>query len=223
MWQSGDPCGNGWRYRAGGVVASADPAIDYPITRFPTYPITSSSNYPITRLPNHPIVLFLLLFFLVCPSRLSAEIIDRALAVVSGVVITQSDSTAATELGLTAIEGTSDPADVLAKLVERQLMLTEVDRSLPPEPTADAVNQRLQSVRARFPSAAAYEAVLKRTGIDERRLRQMLRDDLRIEAYLDQRFSVPPLTADRRATLIKEWVTGLRRRSDILYLDVPRS
>ena len=55
------------------------------------------------------------------------------------------------------------------------------------------------------------------------RLRQTLRDQLRIDAYLDQRFSAPPLTAERRAELIKEWVTGLKRRADISYLDVPRS
>jgi hypothetical protein len=152
------------------------------------------------------------------------EIIDRALAVVAGVVITQSDVTAAYELGLVTIEPTSDPlGTVLARLVDRQLMLIEVDRSLPPEPSAAAVDGRLQSVRARFASTQAYQAVLRRSGIEEMRLRQTLRDQLRIEAYLDQRFSAPPLTAERRATLIAEWVSGLRRRADISYLDVPRS
>jgi hypothetical protein len=160
---------------------------------------------------------------LACASA-KAEIIDRALAVVAGVVITQSDATAASALGLVTTEGTSDPlAGILAQLVDRRLMLIEVDRALPQEPSADAVDRRLQSIRAQFASTPAYEAVLRRSGIDETRLRQMLRDQLRIEAYLDQRFSAPPLTADRRAVLIKEWVTGLRRRTDISYLDVPRS
>jgi hypothetical protein len=154
----------------------------------------------------------------------AAETLDRALAVVGGVVITQSDVTAATELGLVSTEGTGDPpASPLTQLIERQLMLIEVDRSLPPEPSAEALNNQLQSIRARFPSASAYEAVLRRTGIDEMRLRQTLRDKLRIDAYLDQRFSAPPLTAERRATLIRDWVSGLKRRSDITYLDVPRS
>jgi hypothetical protein len=197
------------------------------VTLYPLVCYRGSRTKPFrVRMSNcvpHDLILLVFLLSLLFPFRLGAEIIDRALAVVSGVVITQSDATAAAALGLVMIEGTSDPADVLSKLVERQLMLTEVDRSLPPEPTAEAVDQRLQSVRAHFPSAAAYEAVLKRTGIDERRLRQMLRDDLRIEAYLDQRFSVPPLTAERRNALIRDWVTGLRRRSDIMYLDVPRS
>ena len=102
-------------------------------------------------------------------------------------------------------------------------MLIEVDRALPPEPSADAVDRRLQAIRARFASTPAYEAVLRRSGIDETRLRQTLRDQLRIDAYLDQRFSAPPLTAERRAALIREWVSGLRRRADISYLDVPRS
>jgi hypothetical protein len=153
-----------------------------------------------------------------------AEIIDRALAVVAGVVITQSDATAASELGLVTIDGTGDPLQaVLAWLVDRQLMLMEVDRSLPPEPSAAAVDRRVQSIRDRFPSASAFDAVLRRSGIDEMRLRRTLRDQLRIDAYLDQRFTAPPLTAERRAVLIREWLTGLRRRSDISYLDVPRS
>jgi hypothetical protein len=48
-------------------------------------------------------------------------------------------------------------------------------------------------------------------------LRQILRDQIRIETYLDQRF-----TSESRATLISEWVSGLRRRTDITYLFVPR-
>lgn len=167
-----------------------------------------------------------LLLAVVCMTSATgqAEIIDRALAVVAGVVITQSDATAASELGLVTIDGTSDTGQgILAWLVDRQLMLMEVDRSLPPEPSADAVDRRLQSIRDRFPSAPAYEAVLRRSGIDEMRLRRTLRDQLRIDAYLDQRFTAPPLTAERRAVLIREWLTGLRRRSDISYLDLPRS
>jgi parvulin-like peptidyl-prolyl isomerase len=156
-------------------------------------------------------------------AAVNAETVDRALAVVDGVVITQSDVTAAAELGLVQMEGAGDPMPrVLTQLIERQLMLIEVDRSLPPEPTAEAVDRRLQSIRARFASTSAYEAVLRRSGIDEMHLRQTLRDQLRIDGYLDQRFSAPPLTAERRATLIADWVGGLKRRADLSYLDVPR-
>ena len=157
------------------------------------------------------------------PICLRAEIIDRVLAVVGGATITQSDVTAAVELGLVTPRGTGEPAaGALTQLVERQLMLMEVERYLPPEPPETAVAARLQAVRDRFPTAAAYQATLRRSGVDDTRLRQSVRDDLRIEAYLDQRFSVPPLTAERRAMLISEWVGGLRRRADITFLDVAR-
>jgi hypothetical protein len=160
----------------------------------------------------------------VWPARSGAEIIDRALAVVGGVVITQSDARAAAELGLAMVDGTGDKqAAVLTWLVDRQLMLIEVDRSLPPEPTEETITQELQRVRERFQSAAEFDNVLRRTGVDEMRLRRTLRDQLRIAAYLDQRFGSPPLTAERRAALIKDWVNGLRRRSDITLVEVPRS
>lgn len=152
-----------------------------------------------------------------------AEVIDRVLAVVGGVVITQSDATAAVELGLVTIRGTGDPIEsALSLLIERQLMLVEVDRYVPPEPAADSVDRRLQSIRARFSSAAQFDAMLARSGFDQQRLRQTIRDELRIGAYLDQRFGVPPLTTERRAALLAEWVSGLRRRADINYLYVPR-
>lgn len=152
------------------------------------------------------------------PVIASAEIIDRVLAVVGGVVITQSDATAAHELGFVTIGPTDDPlATALAKLIDRQLMLTEVERYAPPDPPDEAVDRLLQAVRTRFAVPADYLAALARSGVDEARLRQILRDQIRIDGYLDKRF-----TSESRATLIEEWVNGLRRRTDITYLYVPR-
>jgi hypothetical protein len=70
-------------------------------------------------------------------------------------------------------------------------------------------------VRQRFPSPAAFEAALARSGIDEQHLRETLRQDLRMRAYLDQRFSA---VSDRRTTLIDEWMAGLRRRGGVIDL-----
>ncbi len=62
-----------------------------------------------------------------------AEIIDRILAVVDGAIIMQSDVTAAIRLGL--VRGPSDPVvRVVDRLIERRLMLREVDRYAPPDP-----------------------------------------------------------------------------------------
>jgi hypothetical protein len=143
------------------------------------------------------------------------EIIDRVLAVVSGQLITLSDVTAARDLRLVAVAAGGDPVrNTLTKLIDRELVLAEVDRYAPPEPTADAVDREVQRVRARFDNADGFAAALARSGIDENHLRETLRQDLRTRAYLDQRFP----SSDRREALIDDWVAGLRRRAEVLDL-----
>ncbi len=150
----------------------------------------------------------------------AAEIIDRVLAVVGGVVITQSDVTAAFDLGLASPGQTDDPlAAVLSQLIDRQLMLAEVERYVPPEPAPEALDRAVAAVRGRFASDQAFDAALSRSGLDARRLRQLLRNQLRIDSYLDQRFNVAP---DRRSTLVSEWLSGLRRRAEINHVYVQR-
>ncbi len=145
-----------------------------------------------------------------------AETIDRVLALVAGQLITLSDVAAATDLGLQTPGNATDPVRaVLDKLIDRELVLAEVDRYAPAEPTADAVDREVEKVRRRFPSPSAFDAALARSGIDERHLRETLRQDLRMQAYLDQRFST---SADQRVAAVKEWVTGLRRRGEVIDL-----
>lgn len=149
----------------------------------------------------------------------SAETIDRVLAVVAGQLITLSDVTAARDLEIESADGATDPVRaILVKLIDRELVLAEVDRYAPPEPTTQAVDREMQRVRARFPSPDAFSAVLARSGIDEQHVRETLRQDLRITAYLDQRFAS---AQDRRQTLIDEWMAGLRRRGDVIDLYLP--
>jgi hypothetical protein len=151
----------------------------------------------------------------------AAEVIDRVLAVVSGDLITLSDVTAARDLGLESSDGAADPTRaILSKLIDRELVLAEVERYGPPEPTADAIDAGVRAVRARFPSAEAYEAALTRSGIDEAHLRETLRQDLRIRAYEDQRFAS---AGDRRQALIDEWIATLRRRAPIADLYAPEA
>ena len=191
----------------------------------------------------------------IAPAR--AEIIDRVLAVAAGELIMLSDVTAARDLGFVQVDVASggDPiAAVLSRLIDRELVLAEVDRYAPPEPTKEAVDREVQNVRARFASAAAFEAVLARSGIDENSVRETVRQNLRIRTYEDQRFTVPlpneedllryyrahpqaftrngavlPFDAarpdvisavitERKTTLVTEWVSGLRRRADVIDL-----
>jgi SurA N-terminal domain len=160
----------------------------------------------------------------------AAETIDRVLALVAGNLITLTDVTAARDLGLVSAEAAADPVRaVLSKLIDRELILAEADRYAPPEPDAEAVDREVQRVRARFQSPQAFDLALARSGIDEKHLRETLREDLRISAYLDQRFTVPagsgspgsPGNDDRRQALVGEWLAGLRRRADIIDFYLP--
>jgi hypothetical protein len=118
-----------------------------------------------------------------------AEVIDRVLAVVAGDLILQSDVAAAQDLGLVSVpNGPESTRQVLSRLIDRALILSEVERYAPPEPESAAVDRRLDSVRARSSSPQAFAAVLARAGIDEQHVRETLRQDLRIDAYLEQRF-----------------------------------
>jgi hypothetical protein len=129
--------------------------------------------------------------------RARAEIIDRVLAVVDGALITQSDVLGAIQLGLVSVPSGSDPVQAtLDALVERRLILAEVDRYAPPDPAGAEVDRALDAVRTRV-GPAALDAVLLQTGSSLDQLRTWLRDDLRSAAYLQQRFgTIQPMESD---------------------------
>ena len=109
--------------------------------------------------PPAALVVTMLGLLLLVAGPLRAQIIDRVLAVVVGEPITLSDVTAAIRLGLVpAPAGGEDRVQVaLTALIERQLELIEVNRYVPPEPSAAQVEAGLAQVRARFDSQAALE------------------------------------------------------------------
>ena len=192
-----------------------------------------------------------------CAGALPAQIIDRVLAVVVAEPITLSDVTAAMRFGFVpdAPGGQDRVRAALDALIERRLQLIEVNRYLPPEPPAAEVDARLAPIQARFESQAAFEKAMTETGVTLDQLRSRVRDNLRIESYVRQRFggsyqpgedevaryyashesefmrdgSLRPyeqvrdeartrLLDERTAALVREWVAGLRRRTDVTIL-----
>ena len=125
------------------------------------------------------------------------EIIDRVLAVAAGQLIMLSDVAAARELGLVSAGAAPDPTrEILSQLIDRALVLTEVERYAPPEPETADVDKALREVHERFASPEEFQSVLARVGVDERHLRESLRQNLRIRAYVDQRFTVAAPTEE---------------------------
>jgi hypothetical protein len=165
-----------------------------------------------------------------------AEIIDKVIAILPGQIITLSDLEAALDLGLVEPPaGTDRIAGGLTVLVDRILMLNEVRRVVPAEPTAAAIDARVASIRQRFASPAELTRVLAARGVDETVLRIYAADDLRLASYLDERFSAasqptdeeirqageaarPKLVAVRRQALVSAWIADLRRRADVTVL-----
>lgn len=119
-----------------------------------------------------------------------AEVIDRILAVVEGQLITLSDVRAVTRLALETAPQSADPIQVvLDKLIDRQLILVEVDRYAPPEPSTAEIDAQLLAVQKPYGDALALEIVLGQLGWARDDVRRYVRDELRIERYLQQRFN----------------------------------
>jgi hypothetical protein len=123
-------------------------------------------------------------------------LVERTVAVVGGTAITLSDVQTALALGLIEAVGPDADAEGVVRLVERWLILHEVSRFAPPEPAQSDVDARLAAVSARAGSPEALAALLTRGGFTPGRLAAWVRDDLRIAAYLDQRFATAGVASE---------------------------
>ncbi len=156
-----------------------------------------------------------------------AEIIDRILAIVDTQIITLSDVRAALKFGLVPADVSTDPVGAaLQRLIDRRLMLAEVDRYAPPEPAESAVTASVSAIEGRFADALAFEIALNQSALSREELRRHLRDSFRIETYLRQRFASaiqgPGDDVEaQRAAFVRQWVEGLRRRGAVQLLYLP--
>jgi len=119
----------------------------------------------------------------------AAQLVDRVAAVVGSGVITLSDARAVLAFGFVQPAGGEPIAEAVGYLVNRELILDEVNRYAAPAPDPGLLERRLSEVRGRFPDAASLQRTLDATAMTELRLRDFVSDTLRIEAYLDQRFN----------------------------------
>jgi hypothetical protein len=189
----------------------------------------------------------------VSAAGLSAQqLLDRVLARVNGEAITKTDVDAAIGLGIVTVNPGGDAEQTaVQQLIDRQLLLEEIARFPPPEPTQASVDREVQRLKQQ---ATVPLAQLQRTtGVDDDRIRDMARDSLRIRSYLDERFgtsgqvtddevreyyqahlqqfqrngvTIPfddaepaareRAAADRRNTLIEQWMREVRSRADIV-------
>jgi hypothetical protein len=129
----------------------------------------------------------LLALLLTAAAAASAEVIDRVMAIVDGHLITLSDVRRAMTLHLVDRDG-AEEAVALERLIDRVLILQEVERYAPPEPERAALDAQLRDVERRLGNGDLM-STLSKVDASEAWLRQWVRDDLRMHAYTDQRFA----------------------------------
>ena len=129
------------------------------------------------------------LHFAVCIVNYAAvsaqQPLDRVMARIGSNAVTLTDVKAAVGLGLVDAKSPDD-SSALSLAIDRQVMLIEVARFPPAEPSDVAINQQVEAMRKH--AGAALPELMKSTGLDEGRLRDLARDTLRIQAYIMQRF-----------------------------------
>jgi len=131
----------------------------------------------------------LLALILMAAAAASAEVIDRVMAIVDGHLITLSDVRRAMTLHLVDRDGApAGEAVALERLIDRMLILQEVERYAPPEPERAALDKQVSDVERRLGNGNLVSA-LSDVDASEAWLRQWVRDDLRMRAYIDQRFA----------------------------------
>jgi hypothetical protein len=129
----------------------------------------------------------------------AGELLDRVIAVVSGTVITLSDARAAITFGLVETPKSEDPIAVAMQwLVDRQLVLDEVNRYETPDADLSTVEPVFSEIRKKLAGGKGMAAVLASLGLDEDGAKRFVRDTLRVQQYLAKRFeSILPGTDEQ--------------------------
>ena len=171
----------------------------------------STKNY-FERYSRFFVVLFAFSIFVVFVAKAGAQqLLDRVVARIGTAALTQTDVDAALAFGVIDRQA----GDPVKQMIDRRLIIAEVNRFPPPEPGETAITEQVAKMKATAGAQAA--AVMKRTGVDEQRLADFARETLRIQAYVAQRFGGQ--RSDQQRT---QWLDGLRARGDVTEFTAPR-
>ena len=139
------------------------------------------------------------------------QLLDRVVARIGTAALTQTDVDAALAFGVIDRQA----GDPVKQMIDRRLIIAEVNRFPPQEPGETAITEQVAKMKTTAGAQAA--AVMKRTGVDEQRLAEFARETLRIQAYVAQRFGGQ--RSDQQRT---QWLDGLRARGDVTEFTAPR-
>jgi peptidyl-prolyl cis-trans isomerase SurA len=123
----------------------------------------------------------------------SAATVDRIAAVVDRQVLTVSEVNQLAEIRFFArTPGRSDDEyrhDILDALIAQTLRFRDVERFGVGEIPKESIEARLQEIMKRFPSQADFDKAMKRTELTPDEVRALIKRQLQVEAYIEERFS----------------------------------
>jgi hypothetical protein len=134
-------------------------------------------------------------FCILAKQAQAQEVVDKMVATVNGGVrielITYSDIL--WQLALQPDTQIASPSSenlnqALRRLIEQRLILQEADRLPTIAPTDEDIESRLNELVKQFPSQAEFQQRMTRVGLNSEQLREIVRQRLTIEKYLDFRF-----------------------------------
>lgn len=165
--------------------------------------------------------LFTFSFSLLAPSAQAQDVADKMVATVnSGVrpsLITYSDLV--WQLALqpqTPLDAPSSDSlnRVLNLVISQRLILQEAERLPAIDPTEKEIQDKLNDLVNQFPSQAEFQERVNRVGLSAEQLREIVRQRVAIEKYLDFRFrSFTVVTQKEVEDYYRDvWVPRLRRQ-----------
>ena len=123
----------------------------------------------------------------------AATTVDRIAAVVDRQVITVSEVTQMVELRFfprPASQSEDDyRRDILESLIAQALRFRDVERFGAEDVPKDSIESRVQEITKRFASPAAFEAVLQQAELSPDELRALVKRQLQVEQYIQERFA----------------------------------
>jgi len=140
----------------------------------------------------------------------SQEVLDRVVSRFNGQIVTMSDLRRCRMLKLLNVSGDTDEA-YQRELENRLLILQEASRGGVSDPDAQAVATRRREWEAALGGGPALMERLAKAGMSAEALDSWLANDIRIHAYLDERFRGSP----DRPQAVAHWISNLRQRAGL--------
>ncbi|HEX6097034.1 MAG TPA: hypothetical protein VF432_11970 [Thermoanaerobaculia bacterium] len=122
----------------------------------------------------------------------AAVTVDRIAAVIDGQVLTVSEISQMVELRFFPRLGDSEDdyrREVLDALIAQALRYRDVERFGAQDIPADTIEARVVEIQRRFPSETEFNAALARAELTADELRALVKRQLQVEAYIQERFA----------------------------------